>query len=642
MKIIRDIILSDKEPTNRNVCWIKPLEIGKYETFIYEDGWVPLFTGEGFSTNINDLGEIKDNSELDNIEETGFYTYTLDGTKYNLIVQTYPNRWVVQYQLTANNLLRRFKAYRNGQWHEFTSWYSISDGSYDPNSTMIANGQAISTGLKDSNKRGLFIGDVLNGRYTAISGRDLIQMYDKHLREELSALEEKEQHYDLKKPEGDPQWEVTDTYLSIDSVIRIPTYNTGYNTGYGYYTTDFSIRFTQALSDKIWKGNSIGNECVIHIEGTCYYGDGTIMATGNGCTISAERWEGKQSSETGATKINIKVTDIATSPSESSIAFHIESYFYISKIDILPIEAMEVIPDSAPSLIYSMRYIADGQTINIPKGVYNLGILDETSYSGALHINASNVIIEGEGIEDTYICGTYMDEVSVVDSLIHNSGKMNVYKNFTVVTEYFKSMEGQAPTVSDDGVDSIWINVRIVGAQDTLVLGVNSHAFKDCVIEGTVDFICGGAYDSQNNRADLTKECYFRNCTLSLKGRAIGNCICAPQGVFAFDSCIIDNNQNYEYDQDNLYSLGRPWFDQSLVLYRNTTFNIKPNEEAYSSMTGEADFIDGYGDIGGKDIFGDPIVNFHTPNQTYISTYMDSYQYRFENSTFVHQLIEDS
>jgi len=50
---------------------------------------------------------------------------------------------------------------------------------------------------------------------------------------------------------------------------------------------------------------------------------------------------------------------------------------------------------------------------------------------------------------------------------------------------------GQALALKDDGDRSVYQNCRILGWQDTLMVNNGRHYFKDCYIEGRVDFIYG-------------------------------------------------------------------------------------------------------------------------------------------------------
>lgn len=67
--------------------------------------------------------------DINEIMETGYYSYTdLKGEKDLLIVHNYPNRYVVQYRLTANSLDRRYRPNGGGNYNEWQSIGNVNFG----------------------------------------------------------------------------------------------------------------------------------------------------------------------------------------------------------------------------------------------------------------------------------------------------------------------------------------------------------------------------------------------------------------------------------------------------------------------------------------------------------------------------------
>lgn len=584
----------------------------------------------------NNLGVIN-NSDLDNIKETGLYTYIINDTTHNLIVQNYPTRYCIQYQFTANNINRRYCDYTiDGVW---TAWKTISYDSYNPNDDFIANSRTILKGVSDANKTGLKIGDVLNGRYVGFSDRALMKMYNKSLIEDLNELTSKETSYDLRKAEGDSQWDTSDnTYVTtLDKVIYLAKRNGGYNTGYGFYATNWEIRGTKELFEKLGI-DLLDGEFVLHIEGTMYYASGSVTISGTDTdgtvfsSVDKTSVSCTQSKQAGATTFNVKVRGEA---GHLKVFFSASSYFYIKSITILPSAAGTIIPGDAASLLYTLKNLADGETVNIPEGIYNIGALDDTDYKGKIHLSQSNVQIQGAGKDKTIISGAYLDKFGIVKSAINVSGSFNVIKDLSIITTYLQDINGQAPAVTDAGKDTAWLNCGIYGGQDTIVLNNGSHAFARCDIEGTVDFICGGDTTKGSDKPFACAS-YFTNCNLLLKGRKIGDVICAPQGAIVFEACTIKNNGNYENNQDGIYHLARPWGNGSLVLFRNCKYMA--TSLGYTSMSAGVEFINGYGDTGGSDIHG-PVPNFITPNSDYVDKYLNNWSQQFNNGPRIINII---
>lgn len=132
-------------------------------------------------------------------------------------------------------------------------------------------------------------------------------------------------------------------------------------------------------------------------------------------------------------------------------------------------------------------------------------------------------------------------------------------ENLTIVNSYDGiSGEGgkQAVACYLSGEHVSFVNCRFIGRQDTLFTKEGSHYFKDCYIEGGVDFIFGGA------------RAVFEHCRIHsffnkqiIDGEKLPNgYICAPSTSmnqkygFLFLSCNVEG----EFP-DNTVFLGRPW-----------------------------------------------------------------------------------
>lgn len=98
-----------------------------------------------------------ENPNIDNITETGLYSYINAWNELDLlIVRNYPGRYVVQYRFTANSIDRRFCFEGSTQ---YTSWGSIAGDNF-PNlgkaeNIKYVNGdiQNVSSALDDLYKR---------------------------------------------------------------------------------------------------------------------------------------------------------------------------------------------------------------------------------------------------------------------------------------------------------------------------------------------------------------------------------------------------------------------------------------------------------------------------------------------------------
>ncbi len=116
---------------------------------------------------------------------------------------------------------------------------------------------------------------------------------------------------------------------------------------------------------------------------------------------------------------------------------------------------------------------------------------------------------------------------------------------------------GQAVAVRVSGDRAIFNNCRFLGNQDTLYPQgkASRQYYKDCYIEGTVDFIFGWA------------TCVFDNCTIYCKSKGYVTAASTEETSkygFVFRNCHITGNA-----EANSFYLGRPWRPHSNVVFLN-------------------------------------------------------------------------
>lgn len=118
--------------------------------------------------------------------------------------------------------------------------------------------------------------------------------------------------------------------------------------------------------------------------------------------------------------------------------------------------------------------------------------------------------------------------------------------NFTAENITFENTAGdvgQAPAVRTKGDKQVFRNCRFLGWQDTLYLDGERTYFKDCYVEGRVDFVCGDA------------TAVFENCHVrSKKGGYVTAARTEPETPFGFVfvKCKLTGWGGKSY-------LGRPW-----------------------------------------------------------------------------------
>lgn len=198
-------------------------------------------------------------------------------------------------------------------------------------------------------------------------------------------------------------------------------------------------------------------------------------------------------------------------------------------------EAINAVPDfrKKPTRIF-IRNGVYREKIIIPDTKHSLALVGEDKYKTVLSYN------------------DYASKKSLFGDEIGTSGSASVYispDNFTAENLTFENAAGPvgqavAVIVRSDHVQ--FINCRFIGFQDTLYthkVGSKQY-YKDCYVEGTVDFIFGAS------------TAYFENCDIYCKNNGYITAASTPQTVnfgYVFYKCRISGDKNRSF------YLGRPW-----------------------------------------------------------------------------------
>jgi len=190
--------------------------------------------------------------------------------------------------------------------------------------------------------------------------------------------------------------------------------------------------------------------------------------------------------------------------------------------------------------------------------------------------NRPNIVMVGENVLNTILY--YNDNANTLynGSPIGTSGSAAFFvngANFSAFNMTFQNNSGvaagQSVAVNISGDKAAFRNCRFLGFQDVLYCknaGISSY-FRNCYIEGTVDFIFGASTS------------WFEGCYIYCKSRQSGGVICAPNtnagtsfGApwgFVFNNC----NINGASSMTGLYFLGRPWQNKPQAVFLNNTMS---------------------------------------------------------------------
>ena len=130
---------------------------------------------------------------------------------------------------------------------------------------------------------------------------------------------------------------------------------------------------------------------------------------------------------------------------------------------------------------------------------------------------------------------------------------------------------GQALALRVDGDRVSFRNCHFLGWQDTILANRGRHYFRDCAIEGAVDFIFGAA------------TVFFDQCHVTCVGDGYVTAASTPQGEafgFVFSKCQIDGAG------PSIRSfLGRPWRDYARVMFLDTQMTDVVRPEGWNNWS---------------------------------------------------------
>ena len=242
-----------------------------------------------------------------------------------------------------------------------------------------------------------------------------------------------------------------------------------------------------------------------------------------------------------------------------------------------------------------------GATIFLPNGTYDLGNTVLTTISG------NNMSIIGESMEGTIIKTTALEEKLGVADLFYNTSTGLYMQDLTLQNDfdyYNSGAAGRAAVLQDNGTQTILRNVAMRSYQDTYYSKSGNYYFEGGLIQGTVDYICGGG------------NAWFENITLLNKSRSAtaksgDDTMTAYQGTGKY----IFNNSSVE-SECSTFNFGRSWGDAYVVYLKTTIKSGKLIDTRFSTadMNSAPRF---FGEYNTTDLSGN---GMNTPASNHLTT----------------------
>ncbi|SFL38155.1 pectinesterase [Gracilibacillus orientalis] len=192
--------------------------------------------------------------------------------------------------------------------------------------------------------------------------------------------------------------------------------------------------------------------------------------------------------------------------------------------------------------------------------------------------------------------GTFDSASVIVRNANFTAVNMTFENGFDYMTEHkkdeddltrMKNIQAVAFRTADDSDQTRIENCRFIGYQDTLLVDKGTHYFKDCIIEGAVDFIFGAgqAVFEACDIISLDRGDTFNNGFIT----AASTSIHTPYG-YLFEACNLLKEVD-DMKNETVY-LGRPWHPGgdpnavASVLFDQCKMGAHIKPEAWTEMGG--------------------------------------------------------
>lgn len=191
-----------------------------------------------------------------------------------------------------------------------------------------------------------------------------------------------------------------------------------------------------------------------------------------------------------------------------------------------------------------------------------------------------NLALIGESHDNTIL--TYDDHAGITKDYASTKilGKDFYAENLCFQNTIDSRVNGsQAAALRVDADRAMFYKCKITGFQDTYYLKTNTRSYmKDCIIDGTTDFIYGAGI------------ALFENCTI--RNRKDSHITASNQALnknkygFVFKNCDIIL---YPGEEVTKASLGRPWGAGARVVYLNCTIGAHIKPEGFAPWSTKPD-----------------------------------------------------
>ena len=209
------------------------------------------------------------------------------------------------------------------------------------------------------------------------------------------------------------------------------------------------------------------------------------------------------------------------------------------------------------------------------------------SYEERLEVKSPYISLIGEDRENTlihYYPGNHGDMAKRCATYIYDTAKNFTAENISFANDfvYTGGNSDQADAIRVDADNATFVNVHLIGVQDTLYMGKGYQYYEKCLIEGLVDFIYSG---------EMAKAVFY-DCELRFvyEPSKTSGYVSAPKTAATGDYGLVFINCAITAEEGCAgtgYLLARPWGATAQISWINTYMGKVINAYApYNDMSG--------------------------------------------------------